>query len=400
MNDSKNFFIFLGIAVFIFALTMAFYKFEEVPKLDWKKNFNFNSKEVYGLWAFKEILIKHYGNENVHVERMPILNQKDSNIVLIIVDDEVKFSENDSLSEWVAKGNMLYVISYRFTISTNGFYSESDSIISLDSMTFYKLDNGQDSFLFKNYFENLYKAQKYTTASTISYKIASQDNETIFIPLVSKNDTTHLCSQLFYKNGSIIIHSIPAMFFNISSKQPFYAKHFEATLGGLESKKIILTNHYNKDTNNDSPLKLILKHKPLAAAYYTMLCLVSIILLFSTKSKMKAIPLKNEVTNTSIEYVSTLARLYQTQNDHMPIVKRIEDNFYFTVWKQYYLRNNDRDFVTNLAKRAGVNEQLIMSIQSMFKKISENNHCTLHDLNTLYNYIITFEKKSKNGKSE
>ena len=68
--------------------------------------------------------------------------------------------------------------------------------------------------------------------------------------------------------------------------------------------------------DNKGPLTYILKQPPLAWAWYLLLLMGLLFLIFKAKRKQRVIPVLKENTNNSLAFINTIGNLYFRKNDH------------------------------------------------------------------------------------
>jgi hypothetical protein len=205
-----------------------------------------------------------------------------------------------------------------------------------------------------------------------------------------------VCAKSKAYKGTIIAHACPKLLANVASNQDFYADHLNMLLAELKGKHVYITsNVFNEGSNI---LDVIMKNKALKYAYYLTLLTLLLFIIYGGKRIVAALPVKQRIKNTSLEYVDTLAKLYEKQNKNYKLVNVMEYNFYYNMFKKFQLKQNDPNYIEQLAKKSKINKELITSIINYFQLIREQNTCSDEQLRMINNYLIKFENHLKNAK--
>ncbi len=219
-----------------------------------------------------------------------------------------------------------------------------------------------------------------------------KNNDYIYI---MKHDTNIVFSYIDIGKGRLILHVLPELFSNSASLQSFYQNHFNELLSVIGNKKhIIISKPLNSEGGKKNLLKEILNNKHLSSAYYLMLATVLVFFIFGAKRKQKSIPVKEDRINTSLEYLSTLSRLYEMQEQPEKLIGKMEDNFYAYVAKMFFIYKNEENFVSLLAMKTRVESDKIEVIIKKFNSIKKEKYCETVDVINIYKLIEQFKQKS------
>jgi hypothetical protein len=201
-------------------------------------------------------------------------------------------------------------------------------------------------------------------------------------------------------NGYVYTHTFPLLVSNVSTKNlNAYAEHFNVLLKDLKGKKVIITAG-NLSSENDNPLEVLLRNKALALAYYTTLFSLLLYLIFASKRLQRPIPITEPVKNTSLEYIHTLARLYDLQGINYKLVLKMKENFYHMIAKRYYISQEDENFVQHLSKKSKIKEELLNATVKYFEHIEKNKVCSDEQLEMLNIYLSKIENHINHGNNQ
>jgi hypothetical protein len=130
----------------------------------------------------------------------------------------------------------------------------------------------------------------------------------------------------------------------------------------------------NSSLDHEGPLSYILKQPALAWAWYLALSVGLFYLLFRSKRTQRIIPVMDVNSNTSLEFISTIGRLYFLQNDHKKLCLQKMKLFLSYARERYNIptKQTDENFVKVLSLRSEVPEKVIAKIVLMHQNISNS----------------------------
>jgi hypothetical protein len=455
MSNRIILFCIIGVLFIIGILVALNFKFELKDSNNYNENFNFKSKEFKGLFIFDQLLVESFGEKNIaRLNYLKDFSKIDSNALYLNIGESVNIGDKNStlFYDYLSNGGKALIISNDINIYLDGF--DNDTLHEdLESEIIDSLQSGIDEIapLDTSYYQNDTDSSYSETDSTASQKykemdyldsieqIKSDSLHDIWIERTGVSDTIYSYSgetfsfkKLFKKDicdtfyvtpnaynglsgeeiikskkgiaifkkysigkGILYVHQVPDMFFNYAAKQPFYLNHFNKVVKEMGAEKLVINRHLSTfGEQEESPLKYMLENKSLAFAYYMLIASFILYLLFNAKRKQKAIPLVSSPKNTSLEYVKTISRLFQIQDHNLSLVKKIRDNFFISVKKNYYLEENDKDFAIILSKKSKVNIETVEEILKFFKTMDVTLRCDDDDLNKIYLLIENFKFKT------
>lgn len=388
--------ILAGVVAFITAIVFIFFEIKKVPDVNWMQRYDINSKEPHGLWLFYSILEDVYGKDKVKVDYFFDANNYNvDSTTYVAIGNNLEYDYNEwiQMEEFIRKGGEVFLIGESIAFSGNVINVIDDSSRVIRDTTHLGIYDLDTSFTFINHeyaFDDT--VNLYFTPPHITYTIDSLD--TLTNHRLLEMDTLSIFSYLQIDSGYLYIHKLPQLFTNMASKQDFYNMHLDYVLSVLEHKSVVISKPASEPLADKSPLSVLLANKNFAAAYYTFLIAAFLFLIFASRRKQKPILIKEAVSNTSLEYVSTLSKLYELQGQPHKLVKRMEENFYQYVYRNFFIHKNDVQFAEVLSKKTKISIDLIESIVNDFKRIKRELLCEDSDLEYLYNKIEKFKQQS------
>ena len=145
--------------------------------------------------------------------------------------------------------------------------------------------------------------------------------------------------------------------------------------------------------SSKGPLTYILSQAPLAWAWYCLLAMGFLFLLFRAKRKQRVIPVLVENENTSLAFINAIGTLYFRKNDHGQLSKDQMQLWLEKIRTQFRLNTSqlDETFVTKLAIKSKVPKEEIQAILDFYKNIDNSNFVSENTMIKFYQKIKKFE---------
>lgn len=170
--------------------------------------------------------------------------------------------------------------------------------------------------------------------------------------------------------GHIYLHSNPVLFTNIQFDKPEMFHYAEGIFSELDYEHIywdelsfqfLNAQNEGKGLTDQSYFEYIFKNRALKTAFYFFLIGLMIFLVVGIKRKYNAIEIVDPLTNSSIDFSKTIARLYWLNPNHRKMADQKMKMFLFEVRNRYGLTTHvlDEDFKIRFRAKSGVSEKLI-----------------------------------------
>ena len=142
----------------------------------------------------------------------------------------------------------------------------------------------------------------------------------------------------------------------------------------------------------NSPLQYILQEPSLAWAWYILLAIGLLFLLFRTKRQQRIIPVLEPNRNTSMEFLNIISNLYFQQRDHKKLAQEDMRLFLHFIRDRYKIptRNLDDTFITQLTQQSQVEQDIIKKILLLNTNINSASHITENTLISFHQHIEAF----------
>ncbi len=175
-----------------------------------------------------------------------------------------------------------------------------------------------------------------------------------------------------YGEGRFLIHTNPLLFTNFFVRERTGKAYAEQVFSYLPAGAVYWDDHSRLSAappdsqagprlSSNHAMQYILEQPPLAWAWYLLLGLFLLYLLFRAKRRQRVIPVVTPRRNTSKAYVQAIGRLYQVQGDHHRLAQQE-----IRLFRQYLLERfnlplslDQADFNRALSTRSGVAPEIV-----------------------------------------
>lgn len=216
--------------------------------------------------------------------------------------------------------------------------------------------------------------------------------------------------RLPYEDGYFYLHSTPLAFTNFHLLRETALSYAERSFSHLGTGPVywdegsknprsnsLDTTPPSRSLSSNSPLQYILSQPSLAYAWYLLLLLGVLYLLVRSRRRQRIVPVLESNANTSLEFVSTIGRLYFLQNDHKQLCLQKMRLFQQFIRERYGLQSRESDeiFLAKLAAKSEVSRELIDKLFLIYNNIQSSNIVTEYTLAQLHGLIEEFHRICK-----
>jgi lipopolysaccharide export system protein LptC len=378
--------VWIIIIVIVACLSLLFYFTRTDEKYQWYENYNNDYKEPYGGYVIHK-MAKTYFEKDTFVEMTKgissyLKNEKDSltnaNYVFIGEALFLDSASKEDLLTFIYQGNnalicckqipdeFLYMLyDYQCGYNYQGFSYRADSVVfanffhdSLKTKSPYKYSHKRrygPTHYWWSYMNDDYLCDYSQTFTKLGY--FKTENDSAFVNFM----------RVDYGKGHFYFHSTPLMFTNYYMIEESGVDYASGVFSHLPAGKTYWDEynrmpHYMKQKQegmhglNEGPLQYLLSFKSMRWAWYILLAMVLVYVLFRAKRKQKPIPMIVPNNNTSLEFVQTMGRLYFLQNDHKNLCRLKMRQFLTFIRNKYHLPTSQVD--NQLMQKISLKSQL------------------------------------------
>jgi hypothetical protein len=427
MKLSKRILV-LGLCFLAILLLLALFFSKGRSRIDWRENYKEDSREPYGLNVVKGLLNDYFINGELIIIEDSIKGTLPTTADVgnyIFIGEALYMDSTDLryLLDFVKAGNTAFIASKTipFDLMFHIYYEECPEAYWDDYYSF------ADTLVHLNFrhpglqTDTAYKYQYLVNHQVKPYYWTYIEDdffcelENGLLPIGYVNDSLVNFARRKMGDGYFYLHTIPLAFTNMQLLDDQGLAYVSSAFSHLQQGDIYWDNYSrvpewlgrrrnqgqyysgNRSLSSDSPLQYILGQPPLAWAWYLLLALGLLYLLFRAKRKQRMIPVVEPNTNTSLEFITTIGRLYFLQGSHKKLALQQMKFFLVFIRDHYFLntRELDSEFIERLATKSETNPELINKILLLYKNIESSSFVSENTLMEFHQLLDEFYRNCK-----
>ncbi|HRH65787.1 MAG TPA: hypothetical protein PLU53_05785 [Bacteroidia bacterium] len=402
-------------------LILIFYVYRNrPPRYNWYESYFIESKEPYGGFVTGELLRTYFPQKSFSVSKKPLNEFFDkhkytepANYIFIGTTFPSDPDQLHSLLEFVSVGNTAFIASGScpaellenfFTDSCAGEYmyfeDRHDSSVNmrLYSASFRNLKSVKLNYLFRNIpytYSWSYFDSTFFCAESPQQEVLGEMNAGQFNFLRAR-----------YGTGSFYIYTTPLALSNLAMKNPENAEYASNLFSWLQPGDIIWDAYnqhegnlrFNSDLNlSQSPLGYILSQDSLRWAWYMVIAMTILYMIFFGKRQQRVIPVLEQNKNTSLEYIRTVGQLYYQERNHKVICMHKMKLFLAFLRNRYFINAHAAgdEVIRKISDKSKVHVDTVREIFSQYSWIDKNPETTDQMLIDFHQQIENFYKTCK-----
>ena len=308
---------------------------------------------------------------------------------LFLNTDEVK-----AMLDYVYAGNTLFIAANRFDTSLLNEIKCREEYTS--SLTYYGyLDSVCNTSV--KFMDSAYTYYYDPFKNWFSY------DDTVFTKVLGVNeDNRPDFIVVFHGKGKLFLHCDPRAFSNYFLLKNNNYKYLQNTFAYTNDypDHLYWDDYYWKlggrtAGGKGGSLSEILSHIQLAWAFWLVLLLLLLYILFAGKRRQRIIEKIKPNDNTTVTFTETIGRLYLQKKDNKNIAEKMSTYFNEYVRNNYFLNTNivNDDFITTLSRKSGVDRGKVESLYRTMQHVQHNAAVDDYQLLSLNEQIQNFYKK-------
>ncbi|MEP6465650.1 MAG: DUF4350 domain-containing protein [Parafilimonas sp.] len=404
MNKSLSYILF--ILIICTANACKLHRFDDRITLD------DHDKIPYGTYAAFTLLEKEFPHAKIETNKYAPVNWKNlssdsAKQVLFIVTKSFDPTEDDLnyLTGFVQKGNYVFISALQvtgvaskfFKISTQNHYNYYGLSLAVHhafnpfDSTFIQLNS--NSFATPLMYQ--YPGADFTNALT-------KTDSSFSFPLGYSSQANPNCIAINAMQGKFILHTAPIAFTNFFLLYENNRGYFEKMMSLLpaDTKKVVWDEYYLYHYNNNNPqqqqglLSVILKYNNFRWAFWIALLLLALYVLTEAKRKQRMIPVYEKLKNDSLEFVTTIGKLYYEKADHKNLAEKLTHYFLDYVRNRFKISTAEinSSFVQQLATKSNKDVHEVNTIIENMHTINLSSAITQKQLMDYYTLLENFYK--------
>ena len=241
------------------------------------------------------------------------------------------------------------------------------------------------------------KLRSFLCQSSIKY----YDNS--FKPICVASDTlTTACLREYPNGGKLIVTTMPLVFTNYGVMDSDARKLSEYMSSFFKGRKLYrLYEEKGKNTmmeEEDGDFKYIMSQPPLKWAFYIILGLLFIYMVFNSRRRMKAIPVHKIDEDTTLQFAKVLGTFYYHQEYHVPFLMKKYDKLKSTLQSRYgwdVEKMEASDLINRLYVITGIRKDRIAKLFILIREYSQDAR-TISAKKDIIEYIEIIKEIEKN----
>ena len=210
--------------------------------------------------------------------------------------------------------------------------------------------------------------------------------------------------KISFGEGNVYLHSEPFLFSNYHVKETAGIEYAGRVFSHLPEGDMLWDAKSHKYMRRlsqagalTSSLKYILSQRSLRWAWYLLLTMGILYILFRAKRQQRVIPVLAGNKNSSLEFIKTVGRLYFLQNDHKKLAQRKMQLFLAYVREHFLIPTHqiDQAMKERLAVKSEVPLEIIEEIFLRYQRVDRATEVSSSHLVNFHQIIEKFYTMSK-----
>jgi len=200
-----------------------------------------------------------------------------------------------------------------------------------------------------------------------------------------------------FGKGNIFLHCQPLAFTNFHLLYGDY-RYACMALSNLPVVNTIWDQYYKSDKVIDmSPVRYILSQPALKSAWFLLFITIMIYMIFGSKRMQRPIPIVLPDKNTSLDFVTTVGKLYFRSQNHTDLARKKLIYFNEFIRNRYFLQGIDQtdERIGILSLRSGVEEGKINHLLQMAGTLTDKKQMSRQELIEFHKSLEDFYKNCK-----
>lgn len=394
MRKDWKYILYLCIVIGIYVAV----KLSETKQHNWMVTLAHEDKEPYGTYAFDQLLPSLFQNSSIKNSYKTFYELKDSlksneNVIILATSFGADKADTKEILNYVSNGGNVFISAHYF----NDYFSDTLGLKTKDYLF-------KDGNMFNKQDTALIHFTNTSFDSTRSYPYKRDNIHNYFSQLdsakatvIAKNDQfLPVTLRLPIGKGQLLLNCTPMAFTNIYILSASNNEFISNTLSYLPKHDVLRTEFYHLGRMEAStPLRFILTTETLKWAYYIVLISILLFMIFEAKRKQRIIPIIPPLSNTTLEFVSTIGNLYFQKGDHKNIAEKKIQFFLEQVRATYFISTTQRNeqFIIALAKKSGNSEEKTRALIKTIELILSNAQIDKQVLLSLNEQLESFSRK-------
>lgn len=404
--------ILLGVVVLIYL----YLNYTPKKRYKWFEDYSVTSDQPFGTLFFHELLKSYATDGFTHNKKKSLPDLLDSAAakqpsayIYVGYNWDADSLGIDAMKRYIDAGNDVFIIS-RFQpheIFTALYQAECTQQLTFSSYDTARIKANfyhpqfsalkPYSFTFKMKGEEEKYYWKYLNEKSLC------DSTTSITPLGFFDDDLVNFFKIPYGKGNLYIHTNPIVFTNYFILQERSTEYVSSILSHSTHRRFIWDSYtkgfsFKRDQGlYSNPLYYIMEQPALRYAWWILVALGLLYVIFTAKRQQRFIPVIEKKANASLAFMKMVSSLHYRNENHSDMARKKMRYFLHMVRTRYGLQTHTIDtiFIEKLSLKSQVNKTEIELIFQQYKIIENFQHIDSAPLASLHNAIQNFYNKAK-----
>ncbi|UMY65544.1 MULTISPECIES: DUF4350 domain-containing protein [unclassified Flavobacterium] len=371
--------LFLGLCIAFFVLLLVADNTEPRP-VDWQRSYRVADKNPLDLYVFNEEIDRLFGADRVERFGNTPYEYLNENIdyyeegsgfalsgTIMSIGQHVDQASVSELLLFAANGNTVFISDYELgkALADSLHFSVKSSERNPEKRKLWTVNerSRQKPVIFDKGIGDTY-FDKFDASQTQVLGYVRQDD--------AKPKPNYL--RIRYLNGYFFLHLDPQAFSNYYLLHGRDARYAESTLSLLPHDQVYFFTDDARNTTNGSLTRFMFENVALRWAWLLLLGGLVVFIIFTAKRRQRVIPIVTPLSNTTVEFVQTVANLYRQEGEHGNLVEKKIIYFFERIRQEYRIDTTvlDDAFVKRLHLKSGKPEDDIRRVCDMINNFKRN----------------------------
>ncbi|MBU2526855.1 MAG: DUF4350 domain-containing protein [Bacteroidetes bacterium] len=372
-------------------------------KVNWFASYASHHKIPYGTFVFKELLQQKVDALNFREISIPPFEflKKDSLATgtYLFINTDIPLGEDEAnvLLDWVSKGNTLFIGAQRISktiTDTLGIKEklvvDSENFFNEHAYNLYFPELKSDSlFWFDQYKDNYFFTEVDSGVVALGYTDFRKDTDSLI------TDRPNFIKANFGK-GNILMLTAPEVFTNYFILKNSNKNYTAGVISYIDFTKPLLLDAYYKNGKIQyaSPLYVFLENEKLRWAYYLILGLLLVFIVFEGKRKQRWVAIVQPLQNQTVSFIHTITYNFFNQKNNTEIARLKTKHFMYFLREKLLLEKpiQDPQFASQLAEKTSMPTTLADKLYRLLIDVEDKKSITETQLKELDKLIDTVKK--------
>ncbi|GAB3777628.1 hypothetical protein GCM10028818_25110 [Spirosoma horti] len=392
MRKPNKYLLILLVTITVYVL----FEYYRPKPIDWKATYENDDKIPFGTQALYELLPDVMQPSTIKTVRLPVYTlltesplPTPSNYIAVCQAFDADKNDLKQLLAYVARGNNAFISAYEIPDSLG---------VALGFKAEVKDESKADSTLRQNFVNpSLHKTTGYNFFHDDgrNYLKIKQPAQITVLGRNARKEPTFI--RINYGKGQFFIHNLPLAFTNYYVLDQKTADYAFKALAYLPAQPTYWDEYQKQGRFNEdeqSIFRYIRSQPALNWAYYIVAFGLIVYAIFAGKRTQRIIPVVEPPTNTSLEFVQTIGRMYFQQGDHENIARKKIQYFLADLRERYGLNTTilDKEFTETLARKSGAPLDETADLVRLLRDAQKSISLSEFDLITLNRAMENFKQ--------